>query len=162
MRDTLRDKNAPLAVALSLCLVALTVFAVGCGGGKNVPDVRDGSTSEAALDELLKAYSVNPAAADEKYKGKVLKVVAYPVRMKRIDENTVADYYPIGHMDPARAARFYFASEAEAAKLKPGPSYTITGTCEGLSGNVVVFRDCKAVENSVPVAPAVNQKDKKG
>src|SRR5687768_1174561 len=106
--------------------LALMVFVVGCGGVKNDPVARDGSTSEAVLDDVLKAYSANPAAADEKYKGKSLKVVALSVQMKRVEENTVADYTPIGHMNPARGARFYFTSEAEAAKLKPGPSYTIT------------------------------------
>ena len=123
----------------TLVLSAALVLSTGCGKPS-----AGGAPEEAQAHDVLEAYGKNPAAADERYKGKRLALYVPGVKLGRDGPATVAVYAP-GYTGGARG-QFYFVSEAEAAARKPaGPTYTITGRCEGLSGNVVVFRDCTAV-----------------
>lgn len=131
-------------------LIAVCVFAVGCGSKLS------GTIAEVQAFDVLTAYAKNPAAADKQYKDKRLKVLVSEVAIRRrgeirdngdtpANDETVAVFSPArGDMTPSRYALFYFVSENEVAKLKPGTQYAITGDCEGLSGNTVVFRDCTA------------------
>lgn len=97
---------------------------------------------------VLRAYADNPADGDRQYQGKTLRMRIPGVEIDRNTETgeTFARHSPGGTV-PVRFMRFYFSSENEIAALKPGKVYTITGRCEGIgTGNVIVFRDCSAVE----------------
>ena len=90
--------------------------------------------------DLVKAYESNEVAADEKYKGKLVKVSG---RIESIGKDLLDNPYVVlggeGMLDgvqctfPDKAS-----SRGELAKLNKGESVNITGVCEGLMGNVHV------------------------
>lgn len=122
-----------------LMLVVLMCVA-GCGKMRPTDPA-----SEAEVHDVLTAYAKNPADADRQYKGKHLRMSVAGVKMSRDGNDTIATHSP-PYVEPQRHAQFFFVNETEAATLAPGKTYTITGRCDGLSGNVVVFRECIANE----------------
>lgn len=119
--------------------ILLSLLLLGCGkrDAANQPvkhDEKEVAASELPIkihpNQLSEEYTVNPAAADEKFKGKILETKMPWLTMARENGKTVL-----------RSGRlvYRFATEEEAAKVKPSTFYRARGRCEGLVGNDIVL-----------------------
>lgn len=140
--DQRRAVRLTALVVISLIVGGYTFQAAGC---KSRP--ADAAEEVKAFD-VLKAYGENPAAADSRYKGKHFNIYTPGVTIRREDTGaTIATHSP---EYVKTHAEFRFTSEEDVAKLKKNTKYTIYGRCDGLDGNVVVFRECVAHEWTAP------------
>ena len=123
---------------MRIILLLSLVFA-GCGkrDAAHQPgkiDEREVSLSELPVKtnpvRLVEDYTRNPAAADEKFKGKLIEIEMPWLTMEQHGGKTIL-----------RAGRivYRFANEEEAAKVKPGTFYRVRGRCEGLAGSDIVL-----------------------
>lgn len=133
---------------------AVLVLAVGCGKRHEAP-----TAVATRVEDVLKAYSENPASADGQYKSREVNMYVPGLRMKReapdaFQQAGISPESTIGlFSDWKLHAVFYFDSEAEAAKVKPRTQYQVAGRCEGLDGKNVVFRGCRVTEWTPPSKP---------
>ena len=120
-------------------ILLLSLLLAGCGK-------RDAAHQPGKIDEqevnpadlpmkcyrvgLAEDYGRNPAAADEKYKGKIIEIDMPWLTMEQYSGNTIL-----------RAGRivYRFANEEEAAKVRPSTFYRVRGRCEGLMGSDIVL-----------------------
>lgn len=119
----------------------LVVLLAGCGKGSDSGGGYSPSApSRPVMQEieihpngLSEAYTLNPASADQKYKGRTI-ITKMPWTMERQGASTVA-----------RAGRivYFFVSEEEAAKVQPGTLYRVQGRCEGLRGDEIIISDVR-------------------
>ena len=108
----------------------------------------DPAEQEAAIEvtakELLKEYDDNEVKADETYRDKLVTVTGI---INDIGKDVLDDtYVAVGTGDDYEftTVQCYFSDEGELAKvgdLEKGAEITVTGTCDGLSINVLL-KDC--------------------
>lgn len=91
---------------------------------------------------LYKAYDENELAADDKYKGKILRVSG---KVGNIDQGMFDSLYvtlDTGDYNIFSVQCFFEDSERQKlTALKKGGKATIVGRCEGWSGNITL-KDC--------------------
>ena len=127
------------------------------------PPVRPASSEEPVVvevTELVEAYFRNELAADQKYRGKSVKITSVPEVIGRdADGRPYVGMYRIQRINPLEmhppALRCYLSpsGEAQVANLKPGQPVAFQGVCKGKKKDglnrgipgydfVVVVEDC--------------------
>ena len=124
---------------------ALLTFVLLCPAGCDKPDKQRGSPDDNAplgepvetvrADHLFDAYQANALGADQKYKGKVLRV-AGAGRVSERDGRYFVSLYGAesvrtGAFYPAVIGRIDKAAEADFAKLKAQDAIEVIGLCAG-------------------------------
>lgn len=120
-------------------ILLLSLLLIGCGKRDAAHQPGKIDEQEMSADELpiktspvqlAEGYTQNPASADEKFKGRIIEIEMPWLVMSQEGGKTIL-----------RNGRFVyrFASEEEAAKVKPGTFYRVRGRCEGLVGNDIVL-----------------------
>ena len=120
-------------------ILLLSLLLIGCGkrDAAHQPgkiDEQEMSPDELPIkvhpNQLSEEYTINPAAADEKFRNKILETKMPWLTMQRVGGKTTL-----------RAGRivYRFASEEEAAKVKPSTFYRVRGRCDGLVGSDIVL-----------------------
>ena len=96
---------------------------------------------------LVDDYKNNEVAADEKYKGKTLKVNGFIGDIKKDITDTMYVILQSGGECELRNVQCFFAdSEKEKlTQLSKGQVITVEGRCDGLMMNVLL-RDCAIVK----------------
>jgi hypothetical protein len=94
--------------------------------------------------QLYGAYRKHRAAADARYKGKLLEVtgVVYEVGTDRILSDAPEVMLTGGAFDRALGVDCTFDEryDSETAKLKPGQTTAVLGICDGFAVNVLLLR----------------------
>ena len=95
---------------------------------------------EVSAKQLYADYEANGVAADEKYKGKVLRVTG---RVNSIDRDIMDEIYVTLQGDDWGDVQCFFAESHvdEAVQLSKGQTITIKGKCDGKMMNVLL-RGC--------------------
>ncbi len=133
-----------------LCVLACAglggVVALLGGDGASKNAARSARESEPALDvsvsQLVAEYDANEVAADEKYKGRTVRIKGSVDDIKKdiLDELYIT--LSSGHV--LRSVQCYFdkAQTGTLAGLKKGARVTVVGRVDGLMMNVLV-KDCR-------------------
>ncbi len=92
------------------------------------------------LELVSDAYRDNPAAADKKFKGKMVRF-PFNGRIQHYGEKIIGLWKrTVMIPDPTQPdVHLRFCDDDEAAKVTPGLLCTFTGQCEGLIDGKVVF-----------------------
>ena len=120
-------------------ILLLSLVLAGCGKRDAAHQPGKIDEQEVSPDELpiktnpvriIEDYTTNPAAADEKFKGKIVEIEMPWLKMEQSGGRTIL-----------RNGRivYRFANEEEAAKIKPSTFYRVRGRCEGLVGSDIVL-----------------------
>jgi len=102
----------------------------------------DNGTIRINPDNLYKEYLDNPVAADEKFKGKILKVTG---KISSINKEKTGRAFTMFDTKYINGFIFCYYPESQAAviaKLKPGDYRTVKGKCIGMQVGVVL-EDCE-------------------
>jgi hypothetical protein len=96
---------------------------------------------------LVADYKDNEVAADEKYKGKTLKVKGFIGDIKKDITDTMYVILQSGGDFELRNVQCFFANNEKQrlVNLSKGQMITVRGRCDGLMMNVVL-RDCAIVQ----------------
>ena len=99
---------------------------------------------EVTAKDMLQEYDENEVKADEKYRDKLVTVTG---KINDVGKDILDDaYVSVGTGDEYEftTVQCYFSDEGELEKvgdLKKGEEITLTGTCDGLSMNILL-KDC--------------------
>ena len=124
-------------MSVALALACNSNPGSGGSGGPGVSAAPDVVTDAGTL---LKDYKDNEAAADQKYKGKVIQIsgVVGEIRKSPSDQIYVTVGTGAAFELPMAQCFFDASASAKAATLKQGDLVTIKGRVDGLILNVVV------------------------
>lgn len=94
---------------------------------------------------LYDEYEENSIAADEKYKGKTLKITA---SIDDIGKDILDKPYAETEIDFLKNVRFYFKNteESKLAQLNKGDTITVIGKCKGMLIQDVDLEKCELVD----------------
>jgi hypothetical protein len=95
-------------------------------------------------DDLLAAYTSNEVNADQRFKGRLLKVRGTIDSIGKDVTGTSYVTFKAGGALNFRSVQCLFAADAPLASLSKGQVITVTGTCSGMMGNILI-RDCEIV-----------------
>ena len=149
-------------VIVLIVVIGIIPIAAGCGtdntaqtGSDTAATTTEEETTKAEektisinASDLFDAYDANEVKADEKYKGKLLKISG---TIKDIGKEIMDDsYITLKSSNPYEiiSVQCMFSDEAEAKKLgdlKKGDKIKILGECDGVTVNVLI-KDCKIVK----------------
>lgn len=102
----------------------------------------DNGAIRISPDNLYKEYLDNPLAADEKFKGKILKVTGNISSINKEKDGRAFTMFDTKYIN-GYIFCYYPESESEKiAKLKPGDYRTVEGKCIGMQVGVVL-EDCE-------------------
>lgn len=144
-----------------LIAVIVVIAVIGSAGGSETPNPTDpGATIssssaettkqteapeeiiEISAAELFAAYDENEVAADNKYKGKKLKITG---TVEDIGKDILDDtYITLDCGELIFSIQCYFANDqlSAVAELKKGDTITLIGVCKGETGNVII-KNCE-------------------
>ncbi len=124
----------------TVLIVAGILFVMGLIG--NLTDSGSGSAdqkpdAEVFSEELLYAYTLNEVSADNKYKGKILRVTGYVSEISK--DITDEAYLTLTTGDDIREIQCFFGgNEDQLAEIRPGQLVTVQGECDGLMMNILL------------------------
>lgn len=102
-------------------------------------------TAPVSASELHKAYKTNEVAADEKFKGKVVRVTGKLIGVsKDFSDAIYLTIHPGTEMGEMEALHAYFDDNQKAviATLKPGEVITFDGKVDGFMMGSVMLKEC--------------------
>jgi len=135
-------------VTAGVALLAAAAL-VACGAGALHSEQEASAATVVGAEELFAAYQKDEAAADELYKGKLLRVSGL---VDYVGTDLVLDAPQVilsgAAKDKARGVDCAFDTryEKQVAKIEQGDKVTVLGTCEGSYKYNVLLRDCEPVE----------------
>lgn len=137
-------KSRSLALVLPLVLAAF-----GCDTKTtettNATVAPKVSATPVTAAELHKAYKTNEVAADEKFKGKAVRVTGKLIGIsKDFSDAIYLTIHPGTEMGELEALHAYFDDNQKAviAALKPGQLIIFDGRVDGLMMGSVMLKDC--------------------
>jgi len=95
---------------------------------------------------LVKDYDSNELLGDEKYKGKQLQLSGEVLRVMRNDPTKKILVYLKGGEDDEILCEFASDSKAALAKVEPGKTLKLQGTCEGRRNGTLLLANCTIVK----------------
>lgn len=91
---------------------------------------------------LYKEYTDNPVAADEKFKGKILKVDGKISLITQTKDGRICIMLEANIINGFIFCYFPESQSKTIAKFKPGDFWTIKGKCTGMQAGVIL-EDCE-------------------
>lgn len=95
--------------------------------------------------QLGRDYKINPAQADEKYKGKIIRVSLRGKVEQQAGVNYLVGDRSLRSVGPECAIRVSFADRSIPATLVAGVDYTVEGRCDGLDPFDVRLTNCDLI-----------------
>lgn len=132
--------SSVLLIALFIALAFGSLFEDKNKEKEYKPD--DDGSIRISADNLYKEYSDNPVAADEKFKGKTLKVIGNISLINQEKDGRILIMYDTKAINGYIFCYFDESGSKEIAKLKPGDYRTIKGRCTGMLVGVTL-EDCE-------------------
>lgn len=138
MKKSLFPLFALWLLVVMACVCNKTDFAPRTNEQSNQPPI------EIPVNDLVRAYTNNEVAADEKYKGRTLKVTG---NIDTIGKDIVdSPYVTFESVSIIPTVQCMFGSKdiKELAGVRKGQRLTVKGRCDGKFGNVIL-RECQIV-----------------
>jgi hypothetical protein len=135
-----------------LTIIALLTAAVACNRTprpSSPPSPPAEPVAKLTSDDLVKEYQQNELAADGKYKNKLVQVTG---KVGKVGKHPLG--YPFvqlgtGQEEDLFGVTCYLTEKAteEAAKLQPGETITVRGSCMGkLGGQALRLENCEIIK----------------
>ncbi|MBN1634756.1 MAG: hypothetical protein JW917_11375 [Ignavibacteria bacterium] len=136
----LKHVSSVLLIALFIALAFGSLFEDKDKEKEYKPE--DDGSIRISADNLYKEYSDNPVAADEKFKGKTLKVTGNISLINQEKDGRILIMYDTKAINGYIFCYFDETESKKIAKLKPGDYRTIKGRCTGMLVGVTL-EDCE-------------------
>jgi len=136
----LKHVSSVLLIALFIVLAFGSLFEDKDKEKEYKPE--DDGSIRISAENLYKEYSDNPVAADEKFKGKTLKVVGYIGLINQEKDRRISILLDTKTVNGYIFCYFPEYRSKDIAKLKPGDYRTVKGECTGMMVGVVL-EDCE-------------------
>lgn len=158
--DNDRTRSAVLTAAKFALAAICLALALGCGKRPGAPQPNSATTKPSeserpgeqpvqrvSAEDLDDAFDDDEAAANAKYKDKVIEVTGTVRRIDRSDPAAVTVELKSGDAaDDVIDCEFAPADSEQARALKKGESVVIRGTCVGLVKKTVTLERCSVMK----------------
>jgi RNA polymerase subunit RPABC4/transcription elongation factor Spt4 len=129
----------PIVLLLIVGVVAIAAIVANYEETKKKEAVRIEPAIEVTAVQLQKDYDANEVAADEKYRGHILRVSG---KVSSINKNIVDDPYVIMRTKDFGGVHAHFQSAGPLAELKKGEAISVRCRGDGFMVTSPMLRDC--------------------